>query len=145
MNGPRCTLLLAGAALLLRPAASTPEEMQSAVRAFVGGALPRPDARITLDIAPLVESGNTVPLTAEVASPMTGNDRVTAIALFDERNTQTEVALFHFGPLAGRARVDTRIRLATSQRLVAVARFADGRVAQAAAEVIVTLAACDQA
>jgi sulfur-oxidizing protein SoxY len=138
----RRTLLLAGAALVLRPAMATPEEMQAAVRAFVGDARPWPDARITLDIAPLVENGNTVPLTVEVDSPMTGNDRVTAIALFNERNPQTEVAVFHFGPRAGRARVDTRIRLATSQRLVAVARFADGRVAQAAAEVIVTLAAC---
>jgi sulfur-oxidizing protein SoxY len=142
MINRRHTLLLAGAALALRPAAATPEEMQAAVRAFTGGATTRPDARITLDIAPLVENGNTVPLTVDVDSPMTGDERVTAIALFNERNPQTEVAVFHFGPRAGRARVDTRIRLATSQRLVAVARFADGRVAQAAADVIVTLAAC---
>lgn len=134
--------IAAGAALLARPAAATPEEMQAAIRAFTAGAPTRPGARITLDIAPLVDNGNTVPVTVSVDSPMSAADHVQAIAIFNERNPQTEVAVFTLGPRAGRARVTTRMRLATSQQIVAVARHSDRSVAQVAVDVIVTLAAC---
>lgn len=73
---------------------------------------------------------------------MTAADHVRAIALFTPRNPQPDVAVFHFTPRSGRARVATRMRLATSQTLVAVARLSDGSCWQSTVDVVVTLAAC---
>ncbi len=122
-------------------AQTLPEELATAVRGFTGGATPR-TGRVTLEIAQLVDNGNTVPLAVSVDSPMTVADHVTAIAIFNERNPQREVAQFTLGPRAGKAQVATRIRLATSQKLVAVARLSDGSFWQHQVDVIVTLAAC---
>lgn len=127
--------------IAMRPAAAAPTELEAAIGAFTGGAQPVP-GKVTLDIAALVENGNVVPITVAVSSPMTAADHVTAIALFNERNPERDVARFELGPRAGRARVSTRIRLATSQRLVAVARMNDGSWWSGAADVVVTLAAC---
>jgi sulfur-oxidizing protein SoxY len=134
-------LLASGALLLVRPLAASPAELQAAVSAFAGGATVR-SGRVKLDIAPLVENGNTVPVSVSVDSPMSASDHVSAIALFNERNPQRDVAVFQLTPRAGRAQVSTRIRLATSQQLVAVARMSDGSFWSASAEVVVTLAGC---
>jgi len=120
----RRQLIFAGVALCgvaPRPAVAAAAELEAAVRDFTGGAAPR-DGRVRLDVAPLVENGNTVPLTVSAESPMTAADHVSAIAVFNTRNPQRDVAIFHFTPRSGRATVSTRIRLATSQTLVAVAR-----------------------
>ncbi len=138
----RRDIVVAGCSVLvLRPATATPAAMQAAVANFTGGA-PLRDGRVTLDIAPLVDNGNTVPVAVRVDSPMTAADHVQRIALFSEHNPSPEVAVFHLGPRSGRAAVATRMRLATSQRIVAVARLADGSCWQASADVVVTLAAC---
>lgn len=141
MKPARRSLLLAGAALVVRPAFATPEALDRAVAAFTGGA-PLREGRVKLDIAPLVENGNAVPVTVGVDSPMSAADHVKRIALFNERNPQREVAVFHLGPRAGRASVATRIRLASSQQLVALAELSDGSVWSRRVDVIVTLAAC---
>jgi sulfur-oxidizing protein SoxY len=133
-----------GAALVvaLRPArGDAPPELDAAIRAFADGA-PVQAGRIALEVAPLVENGNAVPVTVSVQSPMTEAEHVREIAIFNEKNPQRDVIVCHLGPRAGRARVGTRIRLATSQRLVALARLSDGSVWQDAVDVIVTLAAC---
>lgn len=130
-----------GATLLLRPARATPEEFQAAMREFAAGA-PVQAGRVAFEIAPLVENGNAVPVTVRVESPMTPEDHVRAIAVFNERNPQRDVGVFTFGPHAGRAEVSTRIRLATSQKLVAMARMSDGSCWARTVDVIVTLAAC---
>ena len=128
-----------------QPAAATPTPHAAALRAAVlewtGGVVPR-SGRVEVDIAPLVENGNSVPITVGVPSPMTAADHVAAIAIFNERNPQRDVAVFHFTPASGRAQVATRIRLATSQSLAVVARLSDGSVWSREVEVIVTLAAC---
>ncbi len=136
-----CLALGAMSLVALPPAQATPEALAAAVRLFAAGAVPR-EGRVKLDIAPLVENGNTVPVTITVDSPMTADDHVRSIALFNERNPQHDVAVFTLGPRAGRASVATRIRLATSQRLVALARMSDGSVWQHEVAVVVTLAAC---
>ena len=147
----RRSLLAAGAALpaagllpvvLVRPArAAAPASMEAAIREFVGEAAAR-QGRVKLEIPPLVENGNSVTLTVSVESPMTAADHVKAIAVFNEKNPQPNVAVFHLGPRSGKAQVQTRIRLATSQKLVAVAQMSDGSFWQDTADVIVTLAAC---
>jgi sulfur-oxidizing protein SoxY len=135
----------AGAALasvvVVQPARATPATMQEAIRAALGTA--RATAgRVTLDLPPLSENGNTVPLTVSVESPMTEADHVRAIHLFTEKNPQPEVATFRFGPRAGRARVATRIRLADTQTVIAIGELSDGSFWSASATVVVTLAAC---
>jgi sulfur-oxidizing protein SoxY len=130
-----------GACVLVRPAAATPQELQAAIQAYTAGA-PLRTGRVKLDIAPIVDNGNTVPITVTVDSPMTVDDHVTAIAVFNERNPQREVAKFSLGPRSGRASVSTRIRLATSQKLVAVARLSDGSCWSHSVDVIVAIAAC---
>ncbi len=141
----RRRLLQASAGLvswqLLPAAQATPETMRAAIQAFTAGAAVR-SGRVKLDIATLVDNGNTVPVTVEVTSPMSPADHVQRIGLFNEANPQPEVAVFHLGPHNGVARVATRMRLATSQRVLALAQMNDGSWWQAQADVIVTLAAC---
>jgi len=128
-------------ALAPRPAAATPATMQEAIRRVVGTARVTP-GRVKLELPPLSENGNTVPLTVSVESAMTAEEHVRAIHLFNEKNPQPDVASFHFGPRAGRARVATRIRLADTQAVTAIAELSDGSFWSASANVVVTLAAC---
>ncbi len=138
----RRRLVLAGSMLALSGAAlATPEQMAASIKAFTGGVMPR-TGKVTLDIAQLVDNGNAVPLTVRVASPMSAADHVSAIAVFNERNPQSDVAVFTLGARAGKAEVATRIRMATSQTVTAVARMSDGSYWSGSADVIVTLAAC---
>ena len=124
------------------PAAATPETLAAAILTLTGGA-PRRDGRVEIEVAELVENGNAVPVVLRVpGSPMTAADHVQKLALFTERNPVPDVAVFQLSPRNGRAQVATRIRLATSQRLVALAQMSDGSWWQQQANVIVTLAAC---
>jgi len=116
-------------------------ELRAAMARFAGSAVPE-EGGVQLDIPELVENGNAVPVTVQVDSPMTAADHVVALALFSGRNPLPEVAEFRLGPANGVARVSTRIRLATSQKVVAAARMADGRVRTRHVDVLVTLAAC---
>jgi len=136
---------LAGAALLtvvpFASARATPEAMAAAIQEVVKGA-PIRDGRVTLDLPPLVENGNTVPMTVTVESPMTEADHVRAIHVFNEKNPQPHVLDVRLGPLNGRAFLATRIKLADAQKVVAIAEMSDGTFWRASADVIVTLAAC---
>jgi sulfur-oxidizing protein SoxY len=123
------------------PATAAAPEMEAAIRRIVGPARVTP-GRVTLDLPPLVENGNTVPLAVSVESPMTDADHVRAIHLFTEKNPQPEVASFRLGPRAGRASVATRIRLADTQTVVAIGELSDGSFWSASVAVVVTLAAC---
>lgn len=127
--------------LPLRQAWALPDDMATAIRQFTGGAEVTV-GKVTLEVAKLVDNGNSVPLRVTVDSPMTPEQYVTAIAVFNERNPQSDVAKFQLGPRAAKAVVATRIRLATSQKLVAIARLSNGSYWSASTDVIVTLAAC---
>ena len=128
-------------AISVRRAEATPEMMATAVRALVGTATVQ-TGRVKIDIPPLVENGNSVPMTVSVTSPMTPNDYVKSIHVFNEKNPQPNVGNFYLGPRAGRAQVSTRIRLADSQKIVAIAQLSDGSFWQTSVDVVVTLAAC---
>ena len=116
-------------------------ELQRMLARFAAGAPVLPGG-VRLDLPELVENGNAVPVTVEAEGPLSGPGRVVALALFTARNPQPEVAEFRLGPRSGRARVGTRIRLSTSQKVMAVARLADATVRYATVDVLVTLAAC---
>jgi len=130
--------------LVIRPARATPDTMAAAIREVVGEAVVKP-GKVKLDVPPLVENGNTVPLNVAVESPMSAADHVKAIYLFNEKNPQPNIANFHLGPRAGVAKVATRIRLADSQKVIAIAQFSDGSFWSDEADVVVTLAACLEA
>lgn len=113
------------------------------VKQFAGAAAVR-EGRVKLDISPLVENGNSVPIEVTVESPMTFEQHVVAIAIFNEKNPQNDVAQFTLTALAGRANVATRIRLATTQQLVAVAKMNDGTCWTHTVDVLVTVASCTE-
>jgi sulfur-oxidizing protein SoxY len=127
----------------LRPLEATPAMLTAAIRNVVGEA-PVRSGKVKLDIPPLVENGNTVPLTVSVASPMTANDYVKSIHVFNEKNPQPNIGNFHLGPSSGRAQISTRIRLADTQKVVAIARLSDDTFWQVTTEIVVTLAACTE-
>jgi len=127
-------MLVAAAFALLPEARATDEAMRAAIRAWAGrdpehGAL-------KLEIAELVENGNAVPVRVVASEPVVG------LALFTPLNPEPEVVHASFGAAGAKPEFSTRIRLARSQRIVAVAKTADGRCWQAGVDVIVTLAAC---
>ena len=129
--------------ILLRPSTllAQSDSLAAAVRKYAGDAKIT-EGRVKLDIAPLVDNGNSVPIDVRVDSPMTATDHVVAIAVFNEKNPQRDIVEFMLGPRAGRAHVATRIRLATTQKLVAVAKMQDGTCWTHTVDVLVTLAAC---
>ncbi|WP_395708247.1 SoxY-related AACIE arm protein [Reyranella sp.] len=136
---------LAGTALVtvlpVAAARATPEAMAAAIREVVGTATVR-EGRVTLDVPPLIENGNTVPLTVSVESPMSEADHVKAIHVFNEKNPQPHVFDARLGPRNGKAVIATRIKLGDSQKIVAIAETSKGEFFSASADVIVTLAAC---
>jgi sulfur-oxidizing protein SoxY len=127
----------------LRPLNATPAMFNAAIRNVVGEA-PIRQGKVKLDIPPLVENGNTVPMTVSVASPMTANEYVKSIHVFNEKNPQPNIGNFYLGPSSGRAQVSTRIRLADTQKVVAIARLSDDTFWSVSADIIVTLAACTE-
>ena len=139
----RAFLLLTAstAAGLAFDAGANPAEMQEAIRKVTGGR-PLNAGRVTLELPPLSENGHVVPLRVAVSSPMTQADHVRAIHVFTEKNPQPNVASFRLGPRAGRAAVQTRVRLADTQAVVAIAEMSDGSFWTASTHVVVTLAAC---
>ena len=129
--------------MTLRPVQATPAMLAAAIRNVVGTAVVR-TGKLKLDIPPLVENGNTVPMTVSVSSAMTADDHVKSIHVFNEKNPQPNIGNFYLGPQAGRAQISTRIRLADTQKIVAIAKLSDGSFWSAAVEVVVTLAACTE-
>jgi len=140
----RDTAALAGSVALglsVTPAEATPDTMRAAIKRVVGeGGLRQ--GKVKLDLPPLVENGNVVSLTVSVDSPMTDTDYVKAIHIFNERNPQPNVIGAYLGPRAGRASLSTRIRLADTQNVIAIAELSDGSFWSESVNVIVTLAAC---
>jgi sulfur-oxidizing protein SoxY len=120
---------------------ATPDEMQEAIRK-VTGASPVRSGRVKVDLPPLIDNGNSVSLSVAVESPMTPADHVKAIHVFTEKNPQPNVVSVHLGPRSGRASMATRIRLADTGTVVAIAELSDGSFWSDSAEVVVTLSAC---
>jgi len=100
------------------------------------------EGRVRLELPLLVDNGNSVPLKVSVESPMTEADHVRSVTLLSGRNPEPRMAVFHFGPRSGKAEVATRVRLAGSQRVTAIAEMSDGSLWQDAVETVVTLSAC---
>lgn len=120
---------------------ATPDEMQAAIRKVTGQA-PVRRGRVKLDMPPLIDNSNSVSLSVTVESPMTPADHVKAIHVFTEKNPLPNVVSVFLGPRAGRASIATRVRIADTQTVTAIAEFSDGSFWSGAASVVVTLSAC---
>ncbi len=98
--------------------------------------------KITLETPQIAENGSTVPIGISVDSPMTDADNVKSVHLYADGNPNPEVATFHFTGMSGKADVSTRIRLAKTQNVVAVAEMSDGSFMMAKSEIKVTIGGC---
>lgn len=105
-----------------------------AVSAFTGGA-EIGDTGITLTAPEIAENGNTVPVSVDAPG-------ATEILVLAMGNPDPMVATFKFGELSGSQSASTRIRLAGTQDVVAIAKMADGSFARASATVKVTIGGC---
>lgn len=123
------------------PARASMEATDAAIKAFAGDAAVG-EGKITLTTPEIAENGNTVPISVEVDSPMTADDHVTSVAIYADGNPSPEVIAFNFTPAGGVAAAKTRIRLAKTQHVVAVAKMSDGSVVMAKNEVKVTIGGC---
>jgi len=123
------------------PAFATPEETQKSLMAFTGGKTPA-SGKISLTAPEIAENGNTVPVSISVDSPMTGDDHVAAVMLLAEQNPNPGVITFNFTPMSGKAQAATRMRLAKTQNVIAVARMSDGSVYMDKKLVKVTIGGC---
>jgi sulfur-oxidizing protein SoxY len=130
-----------GFALAVRPAEATPASMKQAMRQVVGEASVK-RGKIKLDLPPLVENGNSVTMNVTVDSPMTAKDHVKAIHVFTEKNPQPNIISVQLGPRAGKAEIQTRVRLADTQSVVAICELSDGSFWSDTVDVIITLGAC---
>ncbi|MBC5766515.1 SoxY-related AACIE arm protein [Ramlibacter sp. GTP1] len=138
----RRALLASSLVVVATPSLAQPNgQLDQAVAEFAQGK-PVQRGRVKLEMEKLVDNGNLVPVSVTVESPMTAADHVVAIGIFNDRNPQRDVARFVLGPRSGKAAVATRMRLATSQKLAAVARMSDGSVWIDTVDVVVALAAC---
>lgn len=134
-------LAAVAAGFVPRRAQATPEQVAERIAAFAGGGTPEP-GRITLDIPEAADNGASVPVTITVDSPMTEADHVVSVMIGAEKNPFPVVATFHFSPMSGKATVTTRIRLAETQTVSAVAKMSDGKTFIDRRKVEVTAGGC---
>ena len=133
---------LAAAALPARAQKFQPaQDITPLLMQVTGGAVPREEG-VAIELPQIAENGNSVPMRVKIASPMTPDDHVKAIHIYAERNPRPHVATFHLGPQSGRAEIATRVRLAGTQKVTALAQLSGGRFVVGRMEVLVTSAAC---
>jgi sulfur-oxidizing protein SoxY len=122
-------------------AQSTQAGWEEAVKKITGDAK-AVDGKVSLDMPEIAENGNTVPFTVTVESPMTEKEYVKAVHIVSTANPQPGVATFRFTPQSGRATVASRMRLARTQDVIALAELSDGKFVQAKRSVKVTIGGC---
>src|SRR5512140_3267547 len=116
-------------------------DADEAIKKFTGGKTPV-QGKIKLDLPEIAENGNTVPMTVSVESPMTEQSHVTDVLIVADENPRSGVVTFHFSPASGVAEANTRVRLAATQDVIAVAKMNDGSVFMASKQVKVTIGGC---
>jgi sulfur-oxidizing protein SoxY len=137
----RRPLLLTLAMLPPGGAARANPALEAAMRGLIGDARPA-EGGMAIRLPALAENGAQVPVTVSVDSPMTAAEHVSAIHLLATRNPTPGIASFHLTPALARAEVQTRIRLAEDQQVLALAVLSDGRVRRAVAETRVVTGGC---
>lgn len=141
LRGAAALAAIGTVGLTLRPAHATPEQAAEVMGKLIGGKTPK-EGRITLTMPQIAENGNTVPLTVAVESPMTEKDYVKTVHILADGNPEPTVATFGFTPQAGKAEISTRMRMAKTQNIWAVAEMSDGSAWMTKTEVKVTIGGC---
>ena len=131
----------AAAASSAAPAFAAKNDADDLIRKFTGGKTAA-EGRVRLDLPEIAENGNAVPMTVSVESPMTEQSYVSDVLVVAEGNPRGGVATFHFSPASGVAEVNTRIRLAETQNVIAIAKMNDGSVFKTSKQVKVTIGGC---
>jgi len=116
-------------------------DAEDVIGQFTGGKTPI-EGKITLDLPEIAENGNTVPMTIAVESPMTEQSHITDVLVVANGNPRSGVVRFRFTPASGAAEANTRIRLATTQDVIAVAKTNDGAFFRTSKQVKVTIGGC---
>lgn len=144
-NRRQALAITAGAIATAMTGASGPafaaNDSAELINKFTGGKSAAP-GRVKLDLPEIAENGNTVPMTVSVESPMTEQSYVKDVLIVTDGNPRGGVATFHFSPASGAAEANTRIRLATTQNVIAVAKMNDGSFFTASKQVKVTIGGC---
>lgn len=137
------TLTGAAVAVSLLPiaASATPDDVRAEMKKIYGDK-PAMEGKIKIDLPSIAENGLVVPLGFEVESPMSEKDFVKAVHFFSEGNPNPLIASFFFTPLSPKAAASIRIRLAETQKVVAVAEMSSGELFMSAKEVKVTIGGC---
>jgi len=133
-----------GAAVLVTLSDATlaaPAEAAAEIAKFTGGKTAE-QGKISIELPEIAENGNTIPMSISVDSPMTANNYVTDILVVADGNPRPGVATFHFTSLSGRATAATRIRLATTENVIVVAKTSDGKFYTVQKQVKVTIGGC---
>jgi len=129
-----------GTALIGSPALAK-NDSDDVIKEFTGGKKPV-EGKVKLDLPEIAENGNTVPITVTVDSPMTEQSHVTDVMIVANENPRARVVTFHFSPASGVAEANTRIRLAATQDVIAIAKMNDGSLFMASKPVKVTVGGC---
>ena len=108
---------------------------------FTGGKTPQ-SGKVTLIAPEIAENGNTVPVAVAVQSPMTDKSYVQSVMLLAEDNPNPAVITFNFSPMSGEAKATTRMRLAKTQNVIAVAKMNDSSTYMDKKQVKVTIGGC---
>ena len=122
-------------------AALAKNDHEELIKAFTGGKAPT-KGKVTLDLPEIAENGNTVPLSISVDSPMTPDSYVKDVLVVADGNPRGGVVTFHFTPMSGAAEASTRIRLAETQNVIAIAKMNDGSLFMDTKPVKVTIGGC---
>lgn len=125
----------------LAEAQAAGNDAKELVAKFTGGK-PATAGKVSLDLPEIAENGNTVPITVKVDSPMSDADYVADVLVVADGNPRGGIATFHFSPLSGVAEANTRIRLASTQNIIAVAKTSKGEFFTASKQVKVTIGGC---
>jgi sulfur-oxidizing protein SoxY len=133
-------LAAAGLAVGIAPAHAA-NDAQDLIAKFTGGKKPV-EGKVHLDLPEIAENGNTVPMTVSVESPMTEQSHVTDVMIVADGNPRGGVVTFHFSPASGVAEANTRVRLASTQNIIAVAKMNDGSFFSVTKQVKVTIGGC---
>ncbi len=143
VNRRQVFILAAGVATAVASgyAHASADEAAALIGQFTGGAEPA-EGRIVLSAPEVAENGNAVAISFAVDSTMEGADLVESVLVVADGNPRPHVAQFHFTELSGLAAASTRIRLAQSQTITAVAKMADGSLFINRTEVQVTVGGC---
>ncbi len=123
------------------PAFAAKNDADDLIKKFTGGKTAT-EGRVRLDLPEIAENGNTVPMTVSVESPMTEQSYVSDVLVVAEGNPRGGMVTFHFSPASGVAEANTRIRLAETQNVVAIAKMNDGSFFMASKQVKVTIGGC---